>query len=98
MVEAEQVKDGRLDVVHLDFVLGDEEAQVVDLADGLAGFDAASGEPHREIVDVMVAADRFAHLPHRGAPELAAPDDQGVIEQAALLEVLDQRGAGTIDR
>ena len=32
-------------------------------------------------------------LVERSAAELAAPDDQRVAEQAALLEVFDQRGA-----
>ena len=36
-------------------------------------------------VELALAVDRAA--------ELAAPDDQRVIEQAALLQVLDQRGA-----
>ena len=38
----------------------------------------------------MVAA---AALPHRRAAEFAAPEHQGVVEQAALLEVDDQRRA-----
>ena len=32
-----------------------------------------------------------------GAAELAAPDDQGVVEHAALLEVLDEGRAGLVD-
>jgi len=31
-----------------------------------------------------------------GASEFAAPDHQGIVEHAALLEVLDQRGAGLV--
>ena len=33
----------------------------------------------------------------RGATELAAPDDEGVVEHAALFEVLDQRSRGLVD-
>ena len=36
-------------------------------------------------------------LGHRRAAELAAPDDQRVVEHAALLQVLDQRGGGLVD-
>ena len=44
-----------------------------------AGLDAAAGQPHREGVDVVVAADRLADLAHRRAAELAAPDHQRVV-------------------
>ncbi len=32
-----------------------------------------------------------------GAAELAAPDDEGVIEHAALLEIADEGGAGLVN-
>ena len=38
-----------------------------------------------------------AALRHRRAAELAGPDDQRVVEHAALLEVGDQRHAGAVD-
>src|SRR4030095_7876508 len=43
------------------------------------------------MVPTVVAA-----LDHWRAAELAAPNDQRVFEQAALLEVLDQRGTGLV--
>ena len=46
---------------------------------------------------MVVAADRFARLAHRRAAELAAPDHQRVVEQAAPLQILDEGGAGLID-
>ena len=39
---------------------------------------------------MMVAAVVAAALDHRRAAELAAPDDQGVLEHPALFQVLDQ--------
>ena len=57
------------------------EAEVVGAADGVAGFHAAAGHPHGEAGGVVVAA--IAFLAHGGAAELAAPDDEGFIEQAA---------------
>ena len=44
----------------------------------------------------MMVAAVVAALDHRRAAELAAPDDQRLVEQAALLEVLDQGGAGLV--
>ena len=46
---------------------------------------------------MRATASGFA-LDHRRAPEFAAPDDERVVEQAALLEILDQRRAGLIGR
>ena len=43
----------------------------------------------------MVAAGRSCPG-HRRAAELAAPDDERVVEQAALLEIADQRRAATV--
>ena len=64
-------------------------------AEGDARLDAAAGQPHREGVGMMVAAV-VAALDHRRAAELAAPDDERVVEQAALLQVLDERRAGLV--
>ena len=47
------------------------------------------------------AAEKFAGagaaLAERGASEFAAPDDEGVVEQAALFQVRHQRVAGAVD-
>ena len=71
--------------------------EVVGLAEGEAALHAAAGHPDGEDVGVMVSAERFlvvdVALAERSAAELAAPDDQRVVEQAALLQVFDQRGA-----
>ena len=95
VVEAEQVQHRGVQVVDVDPVLDDVEAEVVGLAERDARLDPAAGQPHREGVRVVVAAV-VAPLDHRRAAELAAPDDQRVVEQPALLQVLDQRGAGLV--
>ena len=48
----------------------------------MPAFDAAAGEPDREALDVMIAA---IALRHRRAAELAAADDQRVVQHAAML-------------
>jgi hypothetical protein len=63
-------------------------------------FDAAAGHPHREAARVVVAAVVLGVRPPglvARAAEFAAPDDEGVVEHAALLQVLDQAGAGLVD-
>src|SRR5581483_8799153 len=70
------------------------EAEFISLADRDAALETAARDPHREGLVVMIAAQTAARvrvaLDHRRAAELAAPDDDGVVEQPALPEVLDQ--------
>ena len=79
------MKDGGLEVVDVDFVLGDVEAEVVGLAVG-AGFGAAasheSGEGLRVVVASGFSAEGRVGFDHGGAAEFAAPDDEGFVEEA----------------
>src|SRR5690348_8933262 len=61
----------------------------------VSAFDAAAGHPHGEAAGVVIAA--VVALAVGGAAELAAPDDQGVLEHVALLEVGEESGDGLID-
>ena len=100
MVEAEQVEEGRLEVVHVHGILDDVEAHLVGGAEGHAGLDAAAGQPHRERLGVVVPAEAPAEcrigLDHGRPAELTAPDHQRVVEQPAPFQVLDQRRGGLI--
>ena len=73
----------------LDDVFDGVVAQFVGGAVADAALDAAAGDPHREALDVVIAA---VALGHRRAAELAAPDHQRVVEHAAFFQVGDQRG------
>ena len=52
-----------MQVVDVDAVLDGVEAELVGLAEGEARLDAAAGQPHREAVDVVVAAVVLADSP-----------------------------------
>src|SRR6185436_4038444 len=61
------------------------------------GFDSAAAQEHRIALHVMVAAGAaFVLLGHRCAAEFATPNDERVVEHAALFQVLDERGRGAI--
>src|SRR5207247_5135215 len=60
-----------------------------------AAFHAAARQPHGETIRMMIAAIVTA-LYHRRAAKFAAPDDERVIQQAALLQVANERGAGPV--
>ena len=78
-----------MEVVDVDRVLDGLEAELVGGAVDVAALDAAAGQPHGEAVVVVVAAVHLAgvgagrgQLDGRRAAELAAPDDERVLEHA----------------
>ncbi len=94
VVEAEEVEDRGVQVVDVHAVLLGAEADGVGGAEEGAALDAAAGEPGGEAVGVVVAAG--AALGHGHAAELAAPDDERALEQAAALQVGEQGGDGFV--
>ena len=90
------MQDAGVQVVDVQPLLGRPQTQLVGRADHLAADHAAAGHPHREAERVVVAA--VALLAHRRAAELAAPHHERLVEQAAGLEVGEQRGDGPVDR
>jgi hypothetical protein len=69
---------------------------LVGLAELEPALHAAAGHQDGEAVRVVVASEdltlRGAAFAEGRASELAAPDDEGVVEESALLEVVDERG------
>ncbi len=97
VVDSQQVEEGRVDIVDVGAVLNGVEAEFVCGSYGDSGFGAAAGEPHGERVDVMVAPCKFAVLAHGRAAEFPAPNDEGVLEKSARLQVAHQCGATLVD-
>ena len=65
-------------------------AEVVRRADDRAALDATPGHPHREPKGIVISP--IEALTDRHPSELAMPQDERFIEQAAALEVFDQSG------
>ena len=95
VIEAQAVEEGRVEVVDVDGVLDGFGAVVVGASVGEAALDSASGHPDREALVVVIAAILLAAV--GGAAELAAPEDEGVFEEASGGEVLKQGGSGAIE-
>ena len=89
VIDSEKMKQGCLEVVNVDPVFGNVEANIIAGAVGHTGFDPAACHPDGEGVWMMVTTPFFSvvitSLQERGAPELASPNDESVFEQAALL-------------
>src|SRR5262249_30961677 len=100
VVDPQAVEDSGVEIVDVDGITDDVVAVIVGFAVADAGLDAAAGKPHAEAAAVVVAAmigGGELALAVYGPAELPAPEDQGIVQEAALLEVLDQGGRGLID-
>ena len=99
VIDAEKVHESGVEIVNVDRVLDDVVAVLVGLADRRAGFDAAAGEPHAEAAGMMIATEVVAAefaLGVVGATKFAAPDDKGVLQHAALFQILNETGRGLV--
>ena len=95
VVEAQQMEQRGVQVVHVHRVLLRVVAVVVGAAVGEAWLHAAAGEEVGEPMWVVIAAG--AAFAGRRASEFAAPPDERVFEHPALLEIGQQRCNRLID-
>ena len=100
VVNTEETKECRLQIVYVHRILGYVVSQVIGLTDCLAAANAATGQPAGECVRMMVAAPISSQgrvsFRHWGSAELATPQHDRIFQQAALLEILDQCGCWLI--
>src|SRR5262249_21110147 len=97
LVDAERVQDRRGQVVGVNGPFHRGVTDRVGGADDLAAAHPAAGQPHRVTRWRVIAARRRSGvLGCRRAAELAAPDDQRRVEQAAPLQVGQQPGDGPV--
>ena len=80
-----------MQVVDVHRVLDGLESKIIGRAHNGTALDAAAGKPHRKSIRIVVAALRGRQLGGGRAAKLTAPQDQRFIEQATLLQVLEQR-------
>jgi len=95
MVEAQKSQYRSVQIMDMHLVHRSVEAEVVRLPQSHAGTNPAAGHPHGETIRMMVTTVISA-LNHRRPAEFAAPDHQSVVQQTPGLEVLDQRGVGSV--
>src|SRR5208337_4650529 len=92
--DAQAVVDGRGDLGGGDRAVLGGVADLVGGADDGAALDRAAGEQDGPAARVVVAAAGGVDL--GGAAELAEGQDQGVLQQPALGQVLEQRRVGVV--
>lgn len=99
MIESEKMEEGGVKIVDVDFVFHGRVTQFIGGAVGLPAFDAGSGQPQTERASVVISARGVAGdvaIGGRRSAELAAPDDERVLEQPFLFQVAEERGDGFV--
>ena len=100
VIDAEAVQDRSLEIVDMDGIFGDVEAELVGGPVDQTGFYSPAGHPDRERLSVVVTAVFVTSrrpLCVRCPAELPAPDHERVLEQTALFEIENERGTWLID-
>ena len=90
-----------MEVVHLDAVANDVVAVFIGFAVGNPWLDTATGHPDRKTARVMIPAKFFLGefpLAVVRSSEFSAPNDQGVLQHVALLEVLYESPSGLVGK
>src|SRR5579863_6142482 len=94
VVDAEHVKKSGMQVMDGDALIDRAEAEFVGGAVTSPAFEAAAGHEHGEAIGIVVAA--VAAFGDGGAPELAAPNDGGLVQEAATFEIANEGGGSAV--
>src|SRR5205085_8928462 len=96
VVQPQRVQQRRVQVVNSRDVLDRLVAKIVRRAVAVSMLDASAGEPDGEALWVVIAsAGPFLESWH--ATKLRHERHHGLLQQAALLEIADERGAGLVE-
>ena len=95
VIEAGRVQNRRVQVVKVDLVFDGVVSVIVGATKAHSRPDPSTSEPHGEAMRVVVTAVRV--LSNRSSPKLASPDHQCLVEQAALLQILNLSSDRFID-
>src|SRR5262245_4431225 len=97
------MQNGCVQVVHVNFLIDGAKRKIIRFTINQAPFDAPTSQPHCESFWIVLAATaflpRFAQrqvLIEWRSSKLSAPNHQGVVQQAARLEIRNEGGNGSI--
>src|SRR5690606_37670673 len=93
MIKSEKMQYRRVKVIYMNGVADNIISKLIRFSVGQSGLDASSGHPNGEATRMMVASVILVTqiaLAIIGAPELTAPNDEGLLQQSTLFEIHDQ--------
>jgi len=91
VVDPETMQGGGTEVADVNGIFHDVVAEVVGHAMHATTGNSPTSHPHAKATTVVVAAGIQSALAVNTTTELAAPDDEGVVEHTALLKIGNQR-------
>ena len=97
VIEAEEMQDGRLEIVGGHDIFDGAVADLIGGAVGHPPLDPASCKPDREALAVVIATGGGSRISfgNRQPADLSTPVDQGCVEQPALFEIF-HKGRGRL--
>ena len=96
VLDPEQIKHGRMQIVHLLFVLNCVVSPFIGFSMDRAATNASAGEPNRKTVRIVVPT--ICSLGEGRSAKFTCPDDQRGLEESSLFEVLKECSVGLIHR
>ncbi len=97
-LETHEVEDRGVEIAEVDLAFDGAGAGFVGIAVDVAALHPAAGEPEGKAVRVVAGLVFAIIRSQAGTSEFTAPDDEGVLEEAALVEILEQGGDGRVGR
>ena len=95
VVKSELVEDGGMEVMEMGSVLHGRNPIFIGRTKSEPTLDSSSCHPEGKSLVVVVPAVLFLHV--RGATEFSSPDDEGFLQHATFLQVLEKGGDGLVN-
>ena len=95
VVQAHEVQDSSIEIVNGGATGHRFKPELITLAVAVSLLDTGPREETGESIRIVIASCAIA-LEERHATELGTPDDQGVVEQTAALQIMDQGSGGLV--
>lgn len=91
MVNSKEMQHGGMQIVDADDVIDAVVTEFIGRAVNGAAFDSTPCHPDAERIDMVISSGALCH--GRSA-ELAAPNDERILQQSEAFKIFHERGAG----
>ena len=85
VVQSQQMQDRGVKIMDMNLVLDNMKAKIIGLSERDSRLDTAARQANGKCVWMMIAPVAMVTIDHRCPAKFTTPDNQGVIEQSAIL-------------